>query len=638
MSILYAAELKTKGFCVLPRWPSVNLNLIRADFRSALKSFPEFKHPVDDYVLGGFAALGNPASFHNPFVRKIREWQLHQAVQCVFSDDQYYGFNVEKLFDRMLYRAPGKAPSPESWHRDEAPSILPSDSVYGGWTNLGIDCEYFSCVPRTHTNNPGRGGFAKISKTRSSELRRNAVLVRIKPGQTLIFNENLIHEVRAKRSKYHRMRVFCAFRVTKSFLPLQPLYAIIRDQGVPMLKSEQKPPMYARLHWTNWIGHILDFSRYVVDAAKEERSFKSGTRKGEVYHIVQRHMASLRDMGLPLYPAYTEREEQVLRPNTRWFLLPPGDSSARKDVTLPWHVYNRGKARPRPRSLRVNSPGPFFGAPRLCCLSRRLDRECDASCAIQSSRIKCAFQTKPNTAPLTLMDVEIIKAHKMENKDEKRSVEEIIKAYSVDPSHSRTLIRVSVLGKRKANRTATIDISALPEKLFDLIRDYVDVKRVETLRGVRFFDKLTLRDYYLEDKLEELQYTMSGKFTSKAEVERKIFGAHKKSDYTLFAKIRRYTKFGHTAYDDAWLTKYARRELGAFTCIVPLWLRKSPNAATDEDKIMHFATRYIEWRHRQHRRFMAMSKGYRIVRVRLGKVLMWRRRCLSKGCPCSQRN
>lgn len=79
-----------------------------------------------------------------------------------------------------------------------------------------------------------------------------------------------------------------------------------------------------------------------------------------------------------------------------------------------------------------NSLGSFFGASRLCCLSRRLDRECDASCAFQSSKIKCAFQTPPKVGPLDLMDVEIIKAHKRENKDEKRSVEEIIKAYSVD--------------------------------------------------------------------------------------------------------------------------------------------------------------------------------------------------------------
>ena len=55
----------------------------RHDFTRTLQAFPEYKRSLHNpdqtaggnplvYVLGGFAALGNPASFHNPFVREMR--------------------------------------------------------------------------------------------------------------------------------------------------------------------------------------------------------------------------------------------------------------------------------------------------------------------------------------------------------------------------------------------------------------------------------------------------------------------------------------------------------------------------------------------------------------------------------------
>ena len=69
-------DLNKNGFVVLRvDWMTFDWReQARADFRETLQSIPEFTkdHTLNDaFVLGGFAALGNPSSFHNPFVRRM---------------------------------------------------------------------------------------------------------------------------------------------------------------------------------------------------------------------------------------------------------------------------------------------------------------------------------------------------------------------------------------------------------------------------------------------------------------------------------------------------------------------------------------------------------------------------------------
>jgi len=76
--------LKRLGVVIIPVIKKEEIPGIRKEFINTLRNFPEYirspENPDKDskgnqllYVLGGFGALGNPASFHNDLVRNIRK-------------------------------------------------------------------------------------------------------------------------------------------------------------------------------------------------------------------------------------------------------------------------------------------------------------------------------------------------------------------------------------------------------------------------------------------------------------------------------------------------------------------------------------------------------------------------------------
>ncbi len=323
----FSDQLEEHGVTVLPRPRGLILDAARTDFKAALASFPEFKQPPTDgvFVLGGFAALGNPASFHNPFVRRFREGQLASAIDLVFSHPNYTGYKIEKLFDRMLYRKPGATPSAETWHRDESVGSVPRDLVFGGWTNLSSETEYFSCVPGTHKQQRGELGFARIPSSQHAKYKKKSCKIMIRPGETVLFYEHIVHEVLAAKAKSFRMRVFCGFRLTFEDGSLQPdLQTVFDKQAVPLLKSAQVPRMWAKLHWCNWRDKIKAFSERFVDAAKTKMTVKSGKEKGKEITVVHACLPSLEEMGLNKYPQYTDVERSIYKPCNSHILRPFG--------------------------------------------------------------------------------------------------------------------------------------------------------------------------------------------------------------------------------------------------------------------------------------------------------------------------
>ena len=111
----YQEALVNEGVVVIPS-PLSRSATARADSRRAfdacLRSSPEFQdaRPQDDAwfpVLGGFAALGNPSSFHAEFPRQMREMTL----ALLLDEDALpaRGRLVEVAFDRMLMRKKGVA-------------------------------------------------------------------------------------------------------------------------------------------------------------------------------------------------------------------------------------------------------------------------------------------------------------------------------------------------------------------------------------------------------------------------------------------------------------------------------------------------------------------------------------------------
>lgn len=309
-------DLMKDGFCVVPF--ITEHKKYKELFDAAISSMPEFKPSAKTYVLGGFKALGNPGSFHNWFVRHMR-WRAHlEMYQTVWNKHVTEDLRLEQIMDRMLLRPTGATVSSESWHRDICIKQEKGDKVFGGWVNLNIkETQYFCCVPQSHTEvkEDDQKGFYKLNDT--SYYRSRAIKVAIPPGHLIIFFEDIIHMVYGGKAKYDIYRLFIGWRLTRSSTPLFDLK--LEEQGVPLIKSGQRPPLYARLHWTNWRSKIVEFSKHLHENCLEDRKVLSGPHKGQSFRVCKQFLPSLKELGLPLYDSYDEIEKAILMPQPKSF-------------------------------------------------------------------------------------------------------------------------------------------------------------------------------------------------------------------------------------------------------------------------------------------------------------------------------
>lgn len=298
------------------------LTILRNEFAKTCECFPEFlDNNQKSYVLGGFSALANPSSFHNVFVRKIRQW-CHIAIlphMKSISD----GRKLEQVFDRMMYRPAGITPSKESWHWDEAPGVCDDDMTFGGWLNFDAKSQWFSCAPGTHSlKGTPKGGFKKVKKDKLEKqlLKNPPTKIEIPPGHIIVFFETILHEVVSEKKNYDSMRLFLGWRLTHNN---NPLYSGNIDAAInfatPRLKSGQLPPMYSLLHWTNWLDKLEKFSKTRMDKKCLEKKWRKKT--GTYHTVVMRHLPSLIDLGLPCPPPYKENELEMFVPRKSWTLI-----------------------------------------------------------------------------------------------------------------------------------------------------------------------------------------------------------------------------------------------------------------------------------------------------------------------------
>lgn len=275
----YAQELYVNGIVV------IDLDFCISDFKE--KEFIEntdflkeirkiqlqdFKtdNPEYGFVLGAFGAFGNPASFHNELLYKLR-YILFKNLSKIFSniDAERY---LECLFDRFCIRRKDTQITGESFHRDTCSLMGDTDNIYGGWINLNSkkskNNQYFSCVPGTHTCT-GRGGFEKISGNYDNAK----IKIEIKPKQVIIFNQNIIHEINKQKFKEDSIRLYLGWRHTNSSLPLFNnkvnkqfnINSIIKYQIVPPLPSGDLPYMYTKNHPRLFKSKIEQISSEIKD-------------------------------------------------------------------------------------------------------------------------------------------------------------------------------------------------------------------------------------------------------------------------------------------------------------------------------------------------------------------------------------
>ena len=348
-------SLKRVGVAVVPVIPPKEIASIREAFKAELRGFPEYRRSADNpdvspsgnpivYVLGGFAALGNPASFHNPLVRKIR-MRCYKAVTPLLrtvvarsKPSLRDRLKVQVLFDRMMNRLPSQQAVPESFHRDvvEADEVLDDDEIYGGWINLDNVDQYFSFVPGSHLGlklTELEKGFAAIPEDQVKVIGTQRERVAIPPGHMILFPQYILHEVVAQKAKHEMMRLFLGWRITVSDLPMNhDLRERMTTQAIMRIPGGMYPPMYASNHGSYFLRKqfrpIPDDADYKVNTIEwsEEtmrpRTLVNKPAKGThpPYKIVARYMDSLKsyqDMGTDtwMYPPYTEEESLIYFPH-----------------------------------------------------------------------------------------------------------------------------------------------------------------------------------------------------------------------------------------------------------------------------------------------------------------------------------
>jgi len=338
-------SLKRLGVVTIPVIDPLHIKDLRNKFMNTLRGFPEYKRNPENpdldsfgntlvYVLGGFAALGNPASFHNDLVRDLRQ-KCRKAVIPLFKEliDSYVDkklrteTKLEMLFDRMMYRQKSQKPIAESWHRDVIPPdrIQDNDELFGGWLNLDEDDQYFSCIPGSHLGKRQKDldkGFATIPKDEVAIIGKYRHKFRVPSGHMIVFPQYVLHEVVSQPSKKNMMRVFTGWRTTISndYLHSDTKQKIIMQSVMP-LPSGQKPPMFSANHGSMFrrtqFKPIPDNPQKVSTIEWSVNSFlkdllKVDKRTNE--YIIPRFLESLSYYKLPMYTPYTEEEMSLYRP------------------------------------------------------------------------------------------------------------------------------------------------------------------------------------------------------------------------------------------------------------------------------------------------------------------------------------
>lgn len=349
----YADSLRVNGYVVIPT-EVFKKPQCRDELFETARGFQEYKEGTTQYVMGTFAALNNPSSFHNHTVRKFRQWAHAIAVTQLFKDyiqklQNPSQWKLDHIIGRMMMRtaSASKGLFKESWHRDEASKMIAKqdDKVFGGWINFDRQNQVFSCLKGSHIQDSlQHGGFHKFSieecKVYDNDCKKT--LVTIPPGAMLIFFENIIHEVKSKKVDYTMTRLHLGFRLTRSPEIRPPnLMDQIDQQAAMMIKSGQKPVMYSSNHISKWIDQLVGWTSKNLNPDLVRKDYirgGKGPQAGQQMFISPRVMTSLKDYkdkyGFTMYDSYTNEEKHMHTPQRQWRVLKPGSVSEYITVSI----------------------------------------------------------------------------------------------------------------------------------------------------------------------------------------------------------------------------------------------------------------------------------------------------------------
>lgn len=273
------------GVIAIPFLSEEELAVEQQGYLEAMREFPEYKRHLDNpdltpngeqliYVLGKFAALGNPSSFHAPWIRNlrmkayriVREKILLPILNSRIAHRFENGY-TEMLCDRLMHRLPGQAPEAESFHRDVIPAefINESDEIFGGWINLDSTNQYFSAVRGSHLGvslHRLQPGFARVPNDQIPLVKPYATKkpgpfgpIACPPGHMILFPQYIVHQVMGVPATHIMKRLFTGWRLCSTPNTLHPgKINRLEAQAIMPLPSNQMPPMFSLHHGSAWMN------------------------------------------------------------------------------------------------------------------------------------------------------------------------------------------------------------------------------------------------------------------------------------------------------------------------------------------------------------------------------------------------
>ena len=296
-----AENFWANGVCTFPIIPQKYHKSIQTSGRekllAAMKKSVEFKKDAKLFVLGGFAAMGHPTSFHHKSVRRLRKHCAKEVSPILqkFQEFKKIPYKLEVLFDRLMIRKKGQEPGKETFHRDVSDSkdLQKLDYIFGGWVNLDDVPQGFRCCPGTHQTTSvwelqqgckKKKGFAKIPKAEHADYNKKVKHVVIPPGHGVLFFQHIVHEVYNSEADHDMYRLFTGYRLTQSTNALFNRQRVFDKFEVPRLPSGQMPAMHSSNHTSVWLlkpcrlapGLLMNFSDWVI-ATFDERLVEKKT-------------------------------------------------------------------------------------------------------------------------------------------------------------------------------------------------------------------------------------------------------------------------------------------------------------------------------------------------------------------------
>lgn len=308
--------------------------------QNAPEIHPDSKGSVEVLVLGSFACIGLPSTFHDDRFRAMRD-RYYVAMQPIMVElARLAGLKrptVEMLMDRVMRRESGQASGlpKDSWHKD----IYHTDykkvdlarerwvGVFGGGINLNTIPHAWSVVPRSHTYDPKvftntQTGWSKVEGGAMLQGKR----VVCPAGHAFVLNQNITHEVVGDfpKTKY---RLFVGMSLRDGATrPLFDVGEVMDKGGTPPTPSGENPPMYSKQHFASFMTKgfsplkgsakkqsLVEWSEQFIPAMKETITRQSGEFAGQQFSVVKRHPPSLSEMGIPFTP-YSECEREQYYP------------------------------------------------------------------------------------------------------------------------------------------------------------------------------------------------------------------------------------------------------------------------------------------------------------------------------------